>query len=456
MVAHVKLAVILCASVMLVSGLAYTVIQLPARETERTNPVVPQPHPTNPSGTNTSGSPPVTPPGSNSTDPTGPAVNFTDPSSIQELVNASNLFALKMFSNLSGDGENLFFSPYSIFTALAMCYEGAAGRTADEIRSLLHFPADNQTRWSLVSSLIKKINADNLDYSLNTANALYIIKQSKPLIEKYLDVLARYYNAGAFNLTAQDTEKARQDINSWVANRTNGMIKDILPPGALDIDAANLLVLINTIYFKGTWLKQFDPANTTQQPFHVTPQKSVQAPMMKRTDEKAVFNYTSGDGVQVLRLDYGGGDMSMLLLLPKDGNTSRLEGSLSVERLGQWKHDLSERRVDVYLPRFRLECRYELGTVLKTMGMATAFSNSADFSGINGGGLSIGRVIHKAVVDVNEEGTEAAAATAVIMSDNCIEPPVPVFKADHPFIFLIQDNETGNILFMGKVVDPTR
>ena len=146
----------------------------------------------------------------------------------------------------------------------------------------------------------------------------------------------------------------------------------------------------------------------------------------------------------------------MLLLLPNDGNTSRLEGSLSVERLGQWKHDQSERRVDVYLPRFRLECRYELGTVLKTMGMATSFSNSADFSGINGGGLSIGRVIHKAVVDVNEEGTEAAAATAVIMWDNCIEPPVPVFNADPPFIFLIQDNETGNILFMGKVADPTK
>ncbi len=457
MVLKIKLAVILCASVMLISGVAYTVVQPRTRETGYTLPMVPQPHPTNPSGTNTSSVPPTTPPVSNSTDIVGPEVNITDPTNLQELINASNLFALEMYSNLSKDGENLFFSPYSMFTALGMCYDGAAGRTADEIRSMLHFPKDDQTRWSMVAALIEKINAKNPDYSLDTANALYIIKQSKPLLEKYMEVLGKYYKAGIFNLTAQDEEKSRLEINAWVENRTNGMIKDLLPPDAFDIDGANLLALINTIYFKGTWLKQFDPANTTQQAFHVTPQQSVQAPLMLRADDKAVFNYTKADGVQVLKLDYTGQGISMLVLLPQDSNISRLEGLLGAGRLNQWKDDLSEKRVDVYLPKFRLECEYELAGVLKEMGMPTAFGDEADFSGINGGGLSIARVIHKAVVDVNEEGTEAAAATAVIMSDNGpIEPPVPVFRADHPFIFLIQDDETGNILFMGKVVDPTK
>lgn len=441
MVLQAKAIVIAVATLVVLSGATYVYFQSPGKA---------------PGGSPTGPAP--QPPGNQTQNTTGPMpeLDLREAKDAQELINASNLFALEMYRNISEDGKNLFFSPYSIFTALGMCYEGAAGRTGDEIQALLHFPKDNATRWSMIAGLIDKMNAQNPDYSLKTANALYIIRQSKPILEKYLEVLGKHYKAGVFNLTGQDAEKSRLEINAWVENRTNGMIKDLLPPGVFEVDAMNLLALINTIYFKGTWLKQFDPANTTQQAFFVDGKKTVQAPLMKRTDDGAVFNYTAAEGVQALRLDYNGQGMSMLLLIPQDSNISRLEGLLGAGRLDGWRRNLTERRVDVYIPRFKLECQYGLSEPLKKMGMPTAFSENADFSWINGGGLSIARVIHKAVVDVNEEGTEAAAATAVIMGDLSIEPPVPIFKADHPFIFLIQDNNTGNILFMGKVADPTK
>jgi len=455
MLLQTKVAVIICASLMLVSGVAYTTIQPPARETEQTNPVVPQPHPTNPSGTNTSGLPPVTPPGSNSTDPTGPAANFTDPVSIQELVNASNLFALEMYLELANSKDNLFFSPYSIFTALGMTYEGARNRTADEIRSVFHFPADNQTRWSLFKALIEKLNANDSGCNLSSGNALWIQKDFD-ILNEYVNTVQTYYKAGAENVDYKSAaEAARLRINGWVENQTNGKIKDLIPQGVLTFNT--VLVLTNAIYFKGDWLRAFNDSLTKEMDFHPDPATTVKAKLMSSNDDESKFNYTESDGVQVLKMPYSGEKLSMLVLLPRNGTVSSVENMLTPLKLNEWRGKLKEQRVDVYFPKFKLETKYFLKDNLSAMGMPAAFTSAADFSGIDGKrDLFISAVIHQAFVSVDEKGTEAAAATAVVFERNgIVEPPVPVFNANHPFIFLIQDDETGNILFMGKVVDPT-
>ena len=453
---QIKVAVILCASVILVSGVAYTVIQPPARETGYSTPVVPQPHPTEPSGSNTSGSPPATPPVSNSTDPVGPETNITDPTNLQDLVNASNLFALELYRELTNPDANLFFSPYSIFTALGMTYEGARNRTADEIRAVFHFPADNQTRWSLFKSLIEKLNANESGCNLSTANAMWI-QQDFNILNGYVNTVRTYYKAEAVNVDyIKATEAARLRINGWVENQTNGKIKDLIPQGVLTSDTR--LVLTNAIYFKGDWRLAFNESLTNEMDFHPDAATSVKAQMMIRKDDESIYNYTAVDGLQILRMPYTGDKLSMLVLLPKAGAMETLEKALTPENLSAWKGKLKEQEVHVYLPKFKLETKYFLGDNLSAMGMPTAFSMAADFSKIDGGqDLYISAVIHQAYVSVDEKGTEAAAATAVIIPPKSgpVEPVIPAFKADHPFIFLIQDDETGNILFMGKVVNPT-
>ena len=379
----------------------------------------------------------------------------SNPTNIEEMVNASNQFALEMFSNLSNDKDNLFFSPYSIFTALGMTYEGARGSTADEMRSVFHFPADNQTRWSLFKGLIERINAKDPKYQLSTANAMWV-HQDFGLLDDYITAVRTYYKADAFNVDyKQKAEDARVRINTWVEDQTNGKIKDLIPQGVLD----NLtrLVLTNAIYFKGDWLMEFNQSLTKQTDFHPGPGKTVQVPMMERNDDDSKFNYADSDGVQILEMKYAGEKLSMLVLLPKNEDAGSIEKMLTTGKLHEWRGKLQDQRVDVYLPKFKLETKYFLKGTLVKMGMPAAFSDAADFSGMDGmKDLYISEVIHQAFVSVDEKGTEAAAATAVVMELGAIGPANPVFNADHPFIFIIQDRETGNILFMGKVVDPTK
>jgi serpin B len=213
------------------------------------------------------------------------------------------------------------------------------------------------------------------------------------------------------------------------------------------------LVLTNAIYFKGNWLKQFDEGNTREQDFRVNPEKTVKAQMMSIMGD--AFNYTASKDLQILELPYEGEDLSMLVLLPNEGTLDSLEASLTLENLAKWRNNLREQQIDIHIPKFKFETKYDMGNTLKNMGMPTPFiPDEADFSGMDGTKkLYIGFVIHQGFVEVNEKGTEAAAATAVGMVETCVSPS---FYADHPFIFLIQDNESGNILFMGRVTDPSQ
>jgi serpin B len=368
---------------------------------------------------------------------------------VSSLVNGSNQFAFDFYQQLKDGGENIFFSPYSISVALGMTYEGARGKTAEEMQSVLHFPADDIIRRAAFAWLYNNMNEEEKEYILSTANALWAHKDYK-FLDEYFDLIERYYMGKVTNLDfVEESEKSRVTINTWVEEQTNGKIKDLIPEG--QINSLTRLVLTNAIYFKGNWLKQFDEDDTKDRDFKIDLETSVKVPMMSMTGE--TFNYTASQDLQILELPYEGEDLSMLVLLPKEGTMDSLEASLSLENLANWRSNLYEREIDIYIPKFKFETKYDMGDTLKEMGMPTAFSNSADFSGMDGTkNLAIGFVIHQGFVEVNEKGTEAAAATAVGM---IATSATPSFYADHPFIFLIQDRESGNILFMGRVSDPT-
>ena len=366
------------------------------------------------------------------------------------LGNATNLFALEMFANLSAGGGNVFFSPYSMEAAFGMLYEGARGRTADEIRSVFHFAQNDTERRSSFAALYNRYNLDIPECLLNTADAVWVQK-GFPVLAQYIDVLARHYMAGAANLDfGSAPEQARKTINDWVADQTAGRITDLFPPGS--INSMTLLALTNAIYFKGDWVTKFDSKKTKTADFHTANGPTVQVKMMRIPSGDGFFNYTHMDGVQILQLPYAGDQLSMLVLLPDEYNTKALEQKLSASNLAKWRGELQREEVEIKIPRFELRCRYDLKETLNQMGMPSAFG-AADFSGMTGKkDLFVGSAVHQTWISVNEEGTEAAAATGLVMMGGL----PPTFNADHPFIFLIQDDMTGNILFMGKVADPTK
>ncbi len=269
-----------------------------------------------------------------------------------------------------------------------------------------------------------------------------------------------YYNANATNLDFRNqADNSRITINKWVEDQTNNKIRDLIPSGS--INPLTTLLITNAVYFKGTWVQPFDKNETRDEVFNVEPGKTVPVQMMQKTDREAIFKYAETDTLQVLEMPYAKGSgkqISMLVLLPKTHDLASVEESLNVQKLAEWRNALISQRVNVMFPKYNLETKYDLSSTLASMGMPTAFTDQADFSGMDGTkNLSIGTVIHQAFADVNEEGTEAAAATVVGMERMSAknEPPIPTFRADHPFIFIIQDSENGNILFMGRVSNPS-
>jgi serpin B len=374
----------------------------------------------------------------------------------------NNRFAADLYRQLASDpeyaGKNIFFSPYSISTALAITYEGARGTTADEIASVLHLPTNETPRQEGYAGLDAALNRGDQNYTLRTANALWG-EETYPFLPDYVDTAARWYRANVTNLDfVNDSEASRQTINHWVEEKTEDKIRDLLPAGS--IDPMTRLVITNAIYFKGTWIKQFDPAETTDEAFQIAPGETVRVQMMHRTDEDAVYGYAETETLQVLKMPYAhtdGMELSMLVLLPREDNLTAAEEALDAGALAGIRDSLTDRRVRVVFPKFTLETEYTLSPVLAEMGMPTAFSNDADLSGMDGTDmLFVSEVFHKAFVDVSEEGTEAAAATAVVV--NLKSAPggdtTPVFRADHPFVFLIVEEDSGTILFAGRVVNP--
>ena len=374
---------------------------------------------------------------------------------VSNVVDANNKFAIDLYSRYKTDEGNIFFSPYSISTALAMTYEGARGKTAEEMQKVFYFPEDNNTMRNGYANLYAEINKPGKKYKLSAANVLWA-ENDFQFLDEYFNVVDQYYNGKVTNLDfKRDPEGSRVTINNWVEDKTNDKIKDLIPSGM--IDSMTRLVLTNAVYFKGEWVKQFNKDDTLERDFTTDSNDVVKAFMMQRTDDESIYNYGENNILQILEMPYSGDDLSMLIILPKDNNLEDVEKSFTTNKLSDWKDELKEQRVNVFLPRFKFETKYSMAEDLAEMGMPTAFGN-ADFSGMTGKmDLAISQVIHQAFVEVNEEGTEVAAATAVIMKEESAGPNgpiIPVFNANHPFIFIIQQKETGNILFMGRVSNP--
>ncbi len=375
-----------------------------------------------------------------------------------EIVDGSNQFALDLYQRLRSQEGNLFFSPSSISTALAMTYAGAAGDTEAEMAKTLHFQMPNERLHAGMKALqaFWRMPDNKQGIQLNLANRLWSQKRYEFLPE-FLAVTRDQYGAELARLDFAQGEAARQTINGWVEEQTQDKITDLIPAGA--ISPSTKLVLTNAVYFHGIWADPFKKKVTKDQDFYIAETDKIKVPMMHRSDE---FRYGAIDDLQILEIPYGDGSISMVVLLPRkiDG-LADLEAELTFQNLRNWTASVrNEDEVKVYLPRFKTTSQYEISGTLRAMGMETAFdANTADFSGMTGAkDLFISAVIHKAFVDVNEQGTEAAAATGVIMAPTAavIDEPKkpPVFRADHPFVFMIRDNRSQAILFLGRIMNP--
>ncbi|MBA7641840.1 hypothetical protein ES703_49525 [subsurface metagenome] len=348
---------------------------------------------------------------------------------LQALVKGNNAFALDLYAQLKNEEGNLFLSPYSISTALAMTFSGARGATEKQMAQVLHFTLGQRRLHSTFSGLETQLK----DYvkegiELNIANALWL-QTGYNFLKDFLELTEEHYDAGLNHVDfAKDREAARKKINIWVEQKTNNRIQKLIKPDM--INTLTRLVLTNAIYFKGEWKSQFEEELTQEDPFYITPEITVSVPMMNQEER---YKYFESDELQVLEVPYKGDDLSMVILLPikKDGLTE-LEDSVNTNRFREWMNALAWRQVTVFFPKFTMTCEFKL--------------------------KFISEVVHKAFVDVSEEGTEAAAATGVMMeyiSEQLLLPPA-VFRADHPFIFVIRDNHSGSILFIGRVVDPSK
>jgi serpin B len=375
----------------------------------------------------------------------------------KEVVKGNNQFAFDLYAKLKEEKGNLFFSPYSISSALVMTYLGARGETATQMAKTLHFPTDQDKLHPFFGTITKELTASSQKgLQLTVANALWGQKGYK-FLDAFTEQVRKFYGAGLQEVDFQkDLETARQTINKWIEEQTKDKIKEPIKPGILD--PLTRLVLVNAIYFKGNWVQVFSKKFTHEADFTVTKKEKVRVLMMcvpKEDVEKHKFRYTETETLQVLELPYAGNRVSMVVLLPKkvDG-LAELEKSLSNENLQKLLSGLAPCKgleLEVYLPKFKITSRFRLDSALKDMGMTDAFSSDkADFSGMTGvEKLFIYAALHQALVDVNEEGTEAAAATTVFF--RCLSSE---FRADHPFLFLIRDNVSESILFIGRVVKP--
>ncbi|MBU1701271.1 MAG: serpin family protein [Candidatus Eisenbacteria bacterium] len=382
------------------------------------------------------------------------AASGRDKSDPMAVVDGNTAFAFRLYSELRSGEDNLFFSPFSISTALAMVYGGARGETAAQMAAVMSFSKDQKSfhkNFAGLGEMLDRVQKVG-KVKLSTANAIWA-QQDYPFLKDYVKLTEEFYKAG---LRREDfrtaAEAARGRINRWVEEQTADKIKNLIGPGILMPDTK--MVLVNAIYFKGDWKEQFKKDQTKDEPFRPLSGDPIDVPMMKQTRH---FAYTGTDDLQILELPYAGEDLSMIILLPKeDAGLPGLEAALTPELLSEGIAKLAPITVALSFPRFSMTTEFGLAKKLAAMGMPDAFSDRADFSGMSArGDLFIDAVLHKAFVDVNEEGTEAAAATAVTMRMATAMPERPIiFRADHPFIFMIREKGSGSILFMGRFMKP--
>jgi len=375
------------------------------------------------------------------------------PGDLSAAVEGNNELACDLYGRLSRSEGNVIVSPYSLSTALAMTYAGARGVTEQEMAEVLHFDLGQDRQHAAFETLLKDLASavDAGPVNLWTANSLWA-QQDYRFLPEFLELATTKYDAHVFLVDfVHAAEVARRRINGWADEATQGTIKDLIPAGLLT--PLTRLVLCNAIYFKAPWRYRFDPGTTSDAPFYLTPDSSIAIPMMS---QRASFKLWEGDGFRLGELPYGGGDFSMVIILPDAGiSLATVERQMTPEHLAHWLADLDTARphvLSLMLPRFTMTARFELADTLAAMGMPHAFQG-ADFSGMTGRrDLFISNVIHKAFIEVTEEGTEASAATAVVMKRG--GGPAS-FVANHPFCFLIRDRGTGSILFLGRVADPS-
>jgi serpin B len=398
-------------------------------------------------------------PGSNEPAPVARSAPAASAIEIAGLVGGNTAFALDLYQGLRTEGDgNLIYSPYSLSLALGMAYAGARGETERQMAGTLHFslpqeqlhPAFNTLAGELDSRGESTGSTEGQGFRLNIANALWG-QEDFPFRPEFLDLVAANYGAEMRRLDFAREEKARRAINDWISRQTEGRIEELVPPGALD--ASTRLALTNAVYFKAAWASPFEPRQTQRGVFHLLDGSSGTVPRMRQTGP---FSYAEGPDYQAVQLPYEGHEVAMVILLPAPGQFEAFERSLDAGRLEAMLEGLAERQVALTLPRFEFESGFELGAVLVAMGMPLAFTRQADFSGMAPGrDLFLGDVIHGATIAVDEAGTEATGAMAVVL---CTGEPVQVevvaVTVDRPFLFLIRDLQTGAILFLGRVVDP--
>lgn len=378
------------------------------------------------------------------------ATERTDNQGEMPLSDSLSAFACDLYGQLKEVKGNLCFSPYSLSMGLAMAYAGARGQTERQMADVLHFQKEQgELHQGMLD--IQKQAKDYLLHGvvLHQANSIWP-QVDEPLLPSYVDLVRKYYGVEITPLDyARAPEEARQRINQWCYEQTQGHIRDLVPAGL--IDDLTCLALLNAVYFQGNWEEPFNTKATETRPFHLSLNRKKNVSMMYK---KARFRYAEFKALQILEIPYSGRDVSMLILLPRhiEGHRS-LEKLLSVENLNTWREAIEPNMVEVFLPRFGMTTDYRLDTDLKALGMIDAFSQNADFSGISSDALFLTFVMHKSWIQVDETGTRAAAGTAIGGGRGRMPDPF-IFNADHPFLFLIQDRNTGMILFLGRVMDP--
>ncbi len=358
---------------------------------------------------------------------------------------ASAEFGIELLSNLSVSKEgNILLSPLSIWLAMAMLYEGANGSTAEEIARVLHFPENKSLLRENINWFLENFGNHTENYTLKIANSLWV-QEGFPVKERYIEILKEFYYAYFQLLDFRGApEKARDIINGWIENETNGKIKNFFSPES--ITPATVAVLVNAIYFHGFWSYQFNESLTKKEPFYSSSGK-IMVDMMHISEE---FKYTEDHDTQVLEMPYKGGNFSMVIVLPKKSTLN-----ISLKNLEKWRRELHLVKANVSFPKFKLDEKFSVKDILEGMGIREVFNPSADLSDMGPGGIFASDVFHETYISVDEKGTEAAAVTGIPIY-SAIPPPLPhvEFRVDHPFLFIIEDRSTGAIFFMGWVDEP--
>jgi serpin B len=389
---------------------------------------------------------------------TNPNVPQTD---LSTLVNGNNSFAINLYEALHARDGNLVFSPYSISLALAMTYAGARNGTESQMAKAMDFtlpqaqlhPAFNALDLVLANEG-KAQGSNGQPMQLNIANALWA-EQTYSFQQAYLDLIAKNYGAGIQLADfIKNFDPVRLQINSWVSNQTKNKINDLLGPGS--VNSSTRMVLVNAIYFKADWAVPFDANNTSDSTFNLLDGSQSQVKMMNNGE--LTLSYTKGEGYQAVELPYNGNTAAMDIIMPDPGNFQSFESALDAQKINDIFNSMQSTPIALGLPKFTFTTNFSLSDQLKSLGMTDAFSDHADFSGMTGNrDLFISDVIHKAFVAVDEKGTEAAAATAVIMQAMSMPVQQRVHLViDHPFIFIIRDLKSGQLLFVGRVLNPAQ